>query len=322
MRSGRPGLDPAVARGIAFLRAQLTESGGFKYAFGAPNADSNAWAVSGLTACGIDPQSAEWTSPTGNTPVDFLLSLQIKTPGAEAGAFGYSEPEGANLYATQDAVRSLAGASFTATPPRFRTPPSVADGTPVRHLVAIRLRGETMRMCEVTAPVGASVQALLEAGRTNATPAGCISSVEFSGGVVSSLDGVTPEGGDEAWLVRLDRGSAGIAGPQAVGFGDAVALWVGSAASGGGTAPAGPTGPVGATGPAGPQGKEGKQGTPGKRGKRGKRGPAGKKAHRACKTVGVKGRKRVRCAKPRRAHVKHASDRAKARSISAARALP
>jgi len=129
-----------------------------------------------LTACGIDPQSAEWTSPAGNDPVDYLLSLQITTPGGEAGAFGYSEPSGANLYSTQDAVRALAGAVFTATPPRFRTPPTVAAGTPVRHLVAIRLGAERVRMCEVTAPVGASLQALLEAGETDAVPADAIAS--------------------------------------------------------------------------------------------------------------------------------------------------
>jgi hypothetical protein len=318
--AGVPSYDPTVARGLEFLHENLTESGAFEYAFGPHNADTNGWAVSGLTACGIDPQSAEWTSPAGNNPVDYLLSLQITTPGDEAGAFGYSEPEGANLYATQDALRALAGGVFTATPPRFRTPPAVADGTPVRHLVAIRLGGENVRMCEVTAPVGASVQALLEAGQTNAVPAGCISSVQFSAGNVAALDGVAPEGADEAWLARLDRGAAAIAGPQTVGFGDAVALWIGSSASAAGSTP-GPAGPTGATGPAGPQGKEGTAGKPGKRGKRGKRGPAAKKkAHRTCKTVRVNGHKRTRCTK--KARHGHAAGRAKARHLSAARALP
>jgi hypothetical protein len=329
--AGVPAYDPAVAGGIEFLHERLTENGGFEYTFGAPNADSNAWAVSGLTACGIDPQSAEWTSPAGKTPVDFLLSLQITTPGEEAGSFGYTEPDFANLYSTQDAVRALAGDAFTATAPRYRTPPTVVDGTLVRHLVAIRLSNETVRMCEVTAPVGASLQALLEAGQTNATPAGCISSVQFADGNVAALDGVSPEGGDEAWLARLDRGPAGIAGAQTVGFGDAVALWIGSAAEGGGNAPAGPAGPAGetgATGAAGPQGKEGKEGKPGKpgkrgkQGKRGKRGPAGKaKAHRTCRKVKVHGHRRVRCTKARPGHHKNASGRAKARRLSAARAL-
>jgi hypothetical protein len=323
--AGVPAYDPAVAGGVDFLHEQLTENGGFKYTFGEPNADSNAWAVSGLTACGIDPQSAEWTSAAGKNPVDFLLSLQITRPGEEAGSFGYTEPDFANLYSTQDALRALAGGVFTATSPRYRTPPAVADGTPVRHLVAIRLSDETVRMCQVTAPVGASLQALLEAGRTNATPSGCISSVEFSGGNVAALDGVSPEGGDEAWLARIDRGGAGIAGTQTVGFGDAVSLWIGSTAAGGGNAPAGPAGPVGATGAPGPQGKEGKEGKagkPGKRGKRGKRGPAGKKkAHRTCKKVKANGHQRVRCTKARPGHHKKASGRAKARRLSAARAL-
>jgi hypothetical protein len=322
--AGVPSYDPAVSAGIAFLHERLNPDGSLEAAFG-PNADSNAWTVSGLTACGIDPQSAEWTSSGGKTPIDYLLSLQITTPGSEAGAFGYNEPQYANLYSSQDTLRAIAGAVFTATPPLFRAAPSVPDGTPVRHLVAIRLSGENVRMCQVTAPVGASLQALLEAGRTNATPAGCISSVEFSGGNVAALDGVSPEGGDEAWLARIDRGGAGIAGTQTVGFGDAVSLWIGSTAAGGGNAPAGPAGPAGATGAPGPQGKEGKEGKagkPGKRGKRGKRGPAGKKkAHRTCKKVKAKGHQRVRCTKARSGHHKKASGRAKARRLSAARAL-
>ena len=313
--AGVPAYDPQVAAGIAFLKKSLTPDGGFEYPFGGPNTDSNAWAVSGLNACGIDPQSAEWTSTAGKTPVDYMLANQIATAGPEAGSFGYNEPSGANLYVTQDSIRALAGGVFTATPPSLRTPPAVAAGTPVRHLVAIRLGAENVRMCEVTAPVGASLTALLEAGATNSVPAGCITGLEVDGGRLGSLDGVAREGSDEAWLARLDRGPAAVAGSQSVGFGDAVALWIGAAPASSGSPGGGST----ATGPAGPAGAAGKEGKPGKRGKR---GPV-----RTCKAVKAKGKRKVRCTgkhlRPaKKSGDKRKRDKPKGRHLNAAASRP
>jgi hypothetical protein len=277
--AGVPAWDPQVARAIEFLHENLGEDGGFEYPFGGPNGDTTAWAVGGLNACGIDPGSAEWASAAGKTPVDYLLSLQIHEAGPANGAFGYQEPSGANFYETQEIVRALAGAGFTAAPKTVRTPPSVADGTSVRHLLAIRLGGEDARMCEVTAPAGAPLTVLLEAARAASTPAGCVESLSVSGGRVVAIDGVAAPNADEAWLVRLDRGAAALAGEGPVAFGDLVSLWIGTppagAGDGGPVGPAGPTGPTGAAGAAGAAGVTGPQGT------RGRRGPAGKPGHRA-----------------------------------------
>jgi hypothetical protein len=319
--AGVPAYDPQVAEGLEFLRKNLNEDGGFEYPYGGPNSDTNGWAISGLNACGIDPQSADWTTTAGKTPVDYLLSLQITTPGPDAGSFGYNEPEGANLYSTQDALRALAGGVFTATPASLRTPPTVSVGTPVPHTVAIRFSADSVRMCQVTAPVGASLIALLEAGRTSSYPAGCISSLSVSGGKLTALNGVAPANANEAWLARLDRGVAAQAESQGVGFGDVVSLWLGAPGSEGGGGPAGPAGPAGpsgpagqagatgasgatgangeagatgstgATGPAGPAGPAGKQGKQGKQGPRGPQGKSGKngknakaKAKRSCRS--------------------------------------
>jgi hypothetical protein len=315
--AGVPAYDPQVAAAIEYLHADLNTDGGFKYPFGGPNADSNAWAVSGLNACGIDPQSAEWTTTAGKTPVDYLLSLQIKTAGPEAGAFGYQEPENANLYSTQDVVRALAGAGFTTAPASVRTPPSVAAGTPVRHLLAIRLGGEKVRMCEVTAPVGATLIALLEAAKTSSNPAGCVSSLTVSGGQVAMLDGVSPANADQAWFARLDRGASAPAGEQPVGFGDSVSLWI-DAANGGGTGTVGPRGPEGVQGPSGPQGTAGATGATGpagptgatgRTGPRGARGPAGRSAgsktrHHAADDAKRK-RRHQKARQARRHHAKH-----------------
>ena len=47
------------------------------------NTNSNAWAVDGLKACGIDPQGAEFTGrgPNKNTPLNFLISQQVSGGG-------------------------------------------------------------------------------------------------------------------------------------------------------------------------------------------------------------------------------------------------
>jgi hypothetical protein len=323
--AGVPAWDPQVARAIAFLHENLEEDGGFKYPFGGPNGDTDAWAVSGLNACGIDPQSAEWTTAAGKTPVDYMLSLQIHAVGAESGAFGYSEPEGANFYTTQEIVRALAGAAFTAAPRTVRTPPTVADGTPVRHLLAIRLGGENVRICEVAAPAGAPLAALLEAAQAGSNPAGCVTSLSVEGGKVVAVDGVAAPNADEAWLARLDRGNAALAGEQPVAFGDLVSLWIGTPpASGSGevvTGPAGPEGPVGptgatgATGAAGPAGPQGKPGVEGKRGKPGRPAAKPKRKHHPKKHRSAKAKRAARAKR-------EAANRARAKRARAHRARP
>ncbi len=262
--AGVPAYDPAVASALGYLRGRLIDAtGGIEYLWGfpagSPNADTNAWVLSGLNACGIDPQSAAWTTSAGKTPVDYLLSLQVPS-GAEAGAFGYEDTSAGNLYSTQDALRAIAGGVFTAAPVSVRTPPTVAPGTPVPHLLAIELAPGNVRICKVTAPAAASLTEVLAAAEAVSYPPGCVTSLSVSEGRVESIDGVAPEGGDEAWLVRLDRGSAAVAGEQPVGFGDLIALRIGPNSSQAASAqgPAGSPGAAGAPGPVGPAGKRGR----------------------------------------------------------------
>jgi hypothetical protein len=274
--AGVPTYDPAVSAALGYLNRRLAEaSGGIEYLYGPPNADDTGWVVSGLNACGIDPQSPAWTTSTGKNPIDFLLSLQVPS-GNGAGGFGYENASEANFYASQDALRAIAGAAFTAEPQSVRTPPSVAAGTPVPHLLAIELAPGNVRMCKVTAGAGASLVEVLTAAEDTSYPAGCVTSFELTGGHLQSLDGVEPENADEAWTLRLDRGAAALAGEQAVGFGDLVSLRLGDVSRGGGpTGPAGTPGTDGAMGPAGPVGPAGSAGPVGPRGPRGERGPKG-----------------------------------------------
>ncbi len=272
--AGAPAYDPSVAPALAYLHGLLVDTtGAFHYAFG-DNADATAWAVSGLNACGIDPQSATWTTASGKTPIDHLLSLQVPS-GLEAGGFGYENNSEANLYSTQDALRAIAGGVFTATPPgqsdsslpSVRPAAAVALGTPVPHLLAIELAPGNVRICKVTAPDGAPLsQVLSEARAGGSSPAGCVSSFGMLDGRITALDGVVPDGEDEAWLLRLDRGSQVPAGEQPVRFGETISLHIGALSS---TAAAVTTGkgPVGSPGATGPRGKRGVKRGPGHKGR-------------------------------------------------------
>jgi hypothetical protein len=296
--AGVPAYDPAVASALTYLRGRLVNAtGGIEYLWGAPNSDINAWVVSGLTACGIDPQSPAWTTAAGKTPIDFLLSVQVPA-GGEAGGFGYEDASFASLYSTQDALRAISGGVFAvAAPdridpsqPRLRSAPSVADGTPVPHLLAIELAPGNVRICKVTAPAGAALSEVLAAAEAASHPAGCVTSFSVAGGKVESIDGVFPGGEDEAWLLRLDRGAAAVAGEQPVGFGQVVSLRLGQRPAGAGGSTGSQQGPAGSTGTPGPAGPAGK---PGQRGKKrtckSRRQRAGK-GKRHCKDKQRRGR--------------------------------
>lgn len=261
--SGVPTSDPAVEQGVAFLRAKLDLStGGFdpQDGFGTPpNADTNGAVISGLNACGIDPQGAQFTGPAGQTPVDFLIGLQL-TAGGDAGGFpsAFSGASG-DVYATQDAVRALAGAAFTAAPPARTTPtdprtrplPVVADGTSVPVSLAVDDGSGGVTFCRVTVPSGASLASLLAAANGGSTPGGCATGAQFTAGQLSRLNGRTG-----TWAFSVDGGAEQIAAGQAVRFGALVALRrtsgaVPSAPGGAATPPAVPAAVQARTTPAG-----------------------------------------------------------------------
>jgi hypothetical protein len=325
--SGVPAYDPDVEAGLSYLHGLLAEaSGAIAGPVAGENIRSTSWTVDALEACGIDPQSAEWTTATEETPLDHILSLQSQS-GGEAGGFGYaSAAETPFVFATAEAIQALSGAGFIVAPaaraeagqPTVRPAPVVAAGTPVPHVLAIQLAPGNVRICKVTAAAEAPLTAVLAAAQAGSVPAGCVTSFAAAGGKVTSIDGVSPSAEDESWLLRLDRGAEAAAGEQPVAFGDVVSLRLGAtpaAGSAGGEPVVGPAGPAGATGAAGPvgaTGASGTTGTQGKQGKRGKRGQTGKSGRRAkakhkTKRVCTASRKRTanrkaRCvAKPRRA---------------------
>ena len=266
--------DPEVRAGVAFLKGRQDAVTG---ALG--NVDSTAWAMSGLNACGIDPQDGRFTTSAGKNPVDYLLSEQIPAGSIDQGAFMFSGL--ANLYSSQNAVRALAGESFSADPPRrasssdprFRPPPLVVDGTLTPHALAVDDGAGDVRFCSVSAPAGGTVAAFLAAAQTASTPAGCVTSFAVTGGAVSEVNDKLG-----SWRLRLNRApEQAAAQTRTVAFGDTVALRLPAGPGGAGTqGTAGSQGSPGLQGPHGPQGDKGSTGPTGPRGRRGRRGARGR----------------------------------------------
>jgi hypothetical protein len=271
--AGAPSYDADVAAGVAYLRAEETPGTG---AIEGANTESTALAVIGLNACGVDPDSAAWRK-NGDSPVDYLLSLQT-TAGAGEGGFSFEVGEGPNAYTTAFAATALAGHGLLVEPPAradaalpsVRPTPEVAPGTPVAHVLTIEGAPGNVAICGVEAPVGASLREVLADAAAEtfpAYPAGCVRSFTYEGDALASLNGKGPEDADQSWLARLDRGSEVVAGEGPVPFGDVIALRVGatpaSGSAGGGEPVVGPQGPAGAAGAVGPRGATGASGAAG-----------------------------------------------------------
>jgi hypothetical protein len=219
--------DPALVRALAYLHSvQDPSTGGFVSSSLGLNTDTTGWVASGLRRCGVDP--ASWVTAQGKTPLDFLLSQQNPD-----GSFQWQAgDENEDLYATQDAVRPLAGGAFAApAPPRaeseepaVRPAPTVAVGTQVPMTLVIDSAGQvtggsSTRMCKVTAPIGATVAQLLEDGEHASSPAYCVSDLSLQGEALARLNGVSGEPGKATWEVRRDGGPPEAQTDGALGLG-------------------------------------------------------------------------------------------------------
>jgi hypothetical protein len=218
--AGVPNTDSAVVAGKNFLKGKLVNtSGAFNSMFGA-NTDSNGWAVSGLNACGFNPQGTDFTTAAHKTPIDFLIAQQF-SPG---GGFRYLPTDtGPASYSSIDAVRALAGGGFTAAPP---TP--VTAGAPTWVATTTFTGGSTSKLALVvddgtgalkvcSVPVTATgttttLGAVLDAAAASATPAGCVTSVTPSSGTgtITALNG-TANTGSTTWKSSIDGATAAAA---------------------------------------------------------------------------------------------------------------
>ncbi|CAM5238918.1 hypothetical protein [Streptomyces xanthochromogenes] len=235
--SGVPATDPAITKAKGFLKSKLVNtSGAFDAMFGA-NTDSNGWAVSGLNACGINPQTGDFLTKAGKTPVDFLIAQQFK-PG---GGFKYLPSDTTpSAYASIDGLRAVAGGGFMAAPPAPTTagaPQWVATSgfTPgaTAKLALTVDTGSSLKVCSVALTPTASTTtlgAVLDAATTSATPAGCVTSVTpgSGSGTITAVNG-TSNSGSSTWKAGVDGASAVAANRDTViNLGDTIALRYGS----------------------------------------------------------------------------------------------
>lgn len=201
---------PAVERGLTYLRAQLRTGGGISTDPLEPsNADTVAWVINGLNACGLDPTDPEWTAPDGSDLIDYLATQQVPTGQPEAGSFlNYvDEP---SLYTTQNVVRALAEESYSADPPaRLNpadpttvTPTEPPAGTPTPHAVIVDFGGGLLRFCRAVTLTGGNASTL----------------------IASLPDSCRPHDGDGQWTLAIEREPAEPLASQPIGFGDTVTV--------------------------------------------------------------------------------------------------
>ena len=232
--SGVPSTDPDIVQAKAFLKTKLVaNSGAFNAMFGV-NTDSNGWAVSGLNACGINPQTGDFLTTQGRTPVDFLIAQQFN-PG---GGFKYLPSDtGPSAYASIDGLRAVAGGGFTSAPPVPATAgasqwvgqSALTSGTATKLALTVDDGTGSLKVCSVTlTPTGSTTTlgAVLDAATSAATPSGCVTAVTPSSGTgtITSLNG-TANSGSNSWKVSVDGSSfATAARGMVVGVGDTVAV--------------------------------------------------------------------------------------------------
>ena len=238
--SGSPAADPDVREGLAFLKGrQSTTTAGWA------NTDSAGWAVSGLRACGIDPEGTQWRE-SARSPLDYLIAQQLPS-----GAFRFLETDTTdNALATLDAARPLGGFAFTAEPParpggapRLLPVPVVAPGTTVPVTLVIDYGAAVpigspgrVKTCRVQIASETPLSALLSAGRTASTPLACVVQHSSTNGRLASLNGIGEDSArGRGWTLSIDGGPAGPSLARPVPFGSTVLVRYGASLAG--TAP-------------------------------------------------------------------------------------
>lgn len=232
--AGVPAGSSVIVGAQNYLKGDLAEAtGAFNAAFGA-NTDSNAWAVQGLNACGVDPQGPGFTTAMGKTPIDFLLSQQLADGGFVYEA-GEAEP---NEYSSQDAVRAISGAGFTSKPPSAKGAPhwlyetAFQAGTPSLLTLVVNNGTSALKACAVTvvsALPSTTLAVVLEAAETSSTPSGCVSGFSSAGanGAITQVNG-SPSPAEAKWKISIDGGKEVPAKRTTkIGIGDTISLTLG-----------------------------------------------------------------------------------------------
>ncbi|GLV86063.1 hypothetical protein Slala03_57520 [Streptomyces lavendulae subsp. lavendulae] len=232
--SGVPNTDADVVEAKNFLKGKLVSTtGAFNSMYGV-NTSSNGWGVAGLNACGINPQTGDFVTANGKTPVDFLIANQYNP----AGGFKYKPSDtGPTAYASTDALRAVAGGGFTTAPPVPVTPgapqwvaqSTFTAGTATKLALTVDDGAGGLKVCSVAfTPTGTTTTLgdVLNAATTGATPSGCVTGVTPSSGTgaITDVNGKA-NSGSNTWKAGVD-GSAftGALREKVINVGDTIAL--------------------------------------------------------------------------------------------------
>ncbi|EGE41241.1 hypothetical protein GTY83_09280 [Streptomyces sp. SID4928] len=232
--SGVPSTDTDVVQAKNFLKGKLVAaSGAFNSLYGV-NTSSNGWGIAGLNACGINPQSADFTTVPGKTPVDFLIANQYNP----AGGFKYKPADTVpSAYSSIDALRAVAGGGFTTAPPVPVTPgapqwvaqPAFTAGTATKLALTVDDGAGNLKVCSVAfTPTGTTTTLgdVLAAATSAATPSGCVTSVTPASGTgtITAVNGKA-NSGSNTWKVSVDGSAfAGALREKTINVGDTIAL--------------------------------------------------------------------------------------------------
>ncbi|MFE6709439.1 prenyltransferase/squalene oxidase repeat-containing protein [Streptomyces sp. NPDC057695] len=232
--SGVPNTDTDVVQAKNFLKGKLVNSSGAFNSLYGVNTSSNGWGIAGLNACGINPQSADFTTLSGKTPVDFLIANQYNP----AGGFKYQPADTTpSAYSSIDALRAVAGGGFTTAPPVPVTPgapqwvaqPTFTAGTATKLALTVDDGAGNLKVCSVAfTPTGttATLGDVLAAATSAATPAGCVTSVTPASGTgtITAVNGKA-NSGSNTWKVSVDGSAfAGALREKTINVGDTIAL--------------------------------------------------------------------------------------------------
>jgi len=142
--TGEPQGSTVIADALAYIKSTQVDSGGFE-SWGATNSATDSWGIDSIVAGGQDPTSANWTSGTGNDPVDDLLSFQN-----EDGSFNWmSETPSNKALMTAYAIPALLGEPY---------PVAVLEPTPEEEgeAVTVRVEGQNNTIWSGTVTVSES----------------------------------------------------------------------------------------------------------------------------------------------------------------------
>jgi hypothetical protein len=202
-----------ISDALYYIASTQQNNGGFE-SWGSTNAETDAWAISAIMACGEDPNGTGWTSAGDNTPVNDLLTYQ-----QTGGEFNYQDgvPGAWPSQTTAKAIVALLGESY----PVVALEPTGEEG----YSVDVRIEGQNSTIWNGSVTVTESTITATDSHETyyyeDPTALGVLDEASKLGGFayettdqwgspfITSIGGETGSA-TSAWLYRVNYVSASV----------------------------------------------------------------------------------------------------------------